>query len=303
MAYKVIITGGNGFVGKHLVNELQRTHQTLPEAEIVIWDLPAIDITEPTTYEKSLREVQPDWIVHLAAFSIVGESFKNPELVHRVNVQGTETLLKKIVEISPHTKLLAISSSDIYGIAGSDPIAERPLSEAKPCNPYAESKLAMEKVIEEKFNDRCIRVRPFPHIGPGQGKGFVTSDFAAQIASIEGGKQEPVIKVGNLEARRDFTDVRDVVRAYRLLLEKGSIGEVYNIASGQAVTIQSILDTLLEMSSSHIETERDPDKMRSIDNPVLVGDARKIKTVTNWQPKIALEQSLKDILQYWRSRN
>ena len=158
----------------------------------------------------------------------------------------------------------------------------------------------MEKLIEERFLKNTLRVRPFPHIGPGQALGFVTADFASQIARIEKGEQEPVMQVGNLKAKRDFVDVRDVVQAYRLLMQSGKLGEVYHVASGKAVSIQFVLDELLKLSKVDIKVEQDPERMRPADIPVLVGDAGKLKKETGWQTTISLEQSLKDILNYWR---
>lgn len=305
----IIITGGNGFVGHHLIAELVREWQGI---KLAVWDRNvqglasnvegvAIDITDPSTYEESLRQLQPSWIIHLAAFSAVGESFKNPDLVKRVNVEATRKLYESIGLHSPNTKVLAISSADIYGKGSATPLPELSLDEARPRSPYAESKLEMERMIENEFNDRTIRVRPFPHIGPGQRTGFVTSDFASQIAVIEAGKQEAIMRVGNLEAQRDFTDVRDVVRAYRLLLEKGETGQVYHVASGRAVSIKNILDQLISLAKVSISYEQDPARMRPSDMPISVGSFEKLNSATGWQPTIALDQSLRDVLDWWRS--
>lgn len=326
----VVITGGNGFVGKYLQEELRREW---PEVNIEVWDpvksadadhgtsLP-IDITKPEQYRERLRELQPDWLVHLAAVSSVVTAAKDPELARRVNVEATRDLLEAAAELSPATRVLVTSTADIYGstplrpagrrgFAGQAPLPELPLSQAHPQNPYAQSKWDMEKMIEEQFLGRVLRVRAFPHIGPGQGLGFVTADFAAQIANIEksaasrearGSERSGIIHVGNLEAKRDFTDVRDVVRAYRLLMEKGKIGEVYHVASGKAVTIQEVLDQLLGLSEAKISVEQDEGRMRPSDIEILVGDATKLRQLTDWQPTISLEQSLRDILEWWRSK-
>jgi GDP-4-dehydro-6-deoxy-D-mannose reductase len=308
----VVVTGGGGFVGKHLIDELRAT---APHVRLVVWDtavasLPPgvegteIDITQPESYRAFLREEKPQWIVHLAAVSSIPASLRDPDRTHRVNVEATRHLLAAIAEESADTAVFVTSSSDIYGAAakewGDTPLPELPLDQARPQNPYAESKAAMERMIEEQFNERCVRVRPFPHIGPGQGLGFVTADFASQIAAIEAGRQASRMRVGNLEAQRDFTDVRDVVRAYCLLLEKGVLGEVYHVASGTAVSIQSILDWLLSLSTKDITVEQDPGRMRPSDIPCLIGDADKLRQATGWQPNISLEQSLQDILEWWR---
>lgn len=295
---RLIITGGEGFVGRHLQAEIVKN---CPNAEVFSWDLPAVDLTKPDTYRQKLAQINPDWVVHLAAFTATSQSFTNREKIFAINVAGTQNLLQAIADYVPQAKILVASSADIYGKQDSGSLSELELRQCHPRNPYAASKLAMEETIERQFNDRVIRVRPFPHIGPGQKKGFVTADFAAQIAAIEQGSQEPVIQVGNLSAARDFTDVRDVVRAYRLLLELGQLGEVYNIASGQAVSIQAILDQLLAMSVTKITTAQDVTRLRQSDTAIITGDASKLRTLTAWQPQIPLSQTLHDILDYWRT--
>lgn len=315
----VVITGGEGFVGKWLRRELQNTW---PGVETISWDLPAVDITQPDTYQNALAELTPAYIVHLAAIASVPVSLRDPDAARRVNVDGTQFLLDTVQAVCPSTKILFVSTSDIYGTAvllhgavHERPIAELSLSDCKPQNPYAESKLAAEHVVQDHSFQRTVRVRPFPHIGPGQGLGFVTSDFASQIAAIERGEQNPVLRVGNLEAQRDFTDVRDVVRAYRMLIEAhlsddAINGEVYNVASGKATAIQSVLDEFLSLTETTIEVEQDPDRMRPSDVPVLIGDVRKFQDMLvrhvesgNWQPEISIQDSLRDILDWWRAQS
>lgn len=283
---------------------------TLDLKRIVVWDrdvLPEstseqqqIDITDPASYKESLREVQPTWLIHLAALSSVAESLTNEQQAHDTNVTATQQLFETLQTVSPDTHVLVASTADIYGAGSPSPIAELPLAQAMPTSPYAKSKWEMEKMIEEKYATRTILVRPFPHIGPGQRKGFVTADFASQIAAIEKGKQDSVLKVGNLEAVRDFTDVRNVVQAYRLLLEKGQLGEVYHVASGVGTSIQKILELLLSESKVPIAVEQDPDKMRPSDIPILVGDSSKLRAATQWAPTIPLSTTLHDILEWWR---
>lgn len=307
----VIITGGGGFVGRHLIAELQ---QKSSFSRILVFDthvehLPLgvegyeVDITNPKTYQHILRDNNPAWIIHLAAVSSVGFAIDHPDITKTVNVFATEQLLEVSKKLGNETKFLIISSADIYGRVDLEIVPELPLSGAHPTNPYAQSKLDMEMMIEEKYNDRCIRVRPFPHIGPGQNKGFVTADFASQIAAIEKGDQDPVVSVGNLDAKRDFTDVRDVVRAYNLLLEKGRMGEVYHVASSQAHSISDVLATMLSMSSVAIEVSQDASRMRPSDTPILIGSAEKIFLETAWKPEISFETSLKDVLNDWRGRS
>lgn len=305
----VIITGGGGFVGRHLIAELQSSKAF---SRIVVFDRHVgdvgpgiesyeVDITDIESKKDLIQDIQPAWVIHLAAIAGVGFSIEHPELTRTINVFGTKALLDTVLSISPATKFLMISSADIYGAVSSDPISELPLSSAHPRNPYAESKLEMEEMIERDYAEQCIRVRPFPHIGPGQQKGFVVADFASQIAAIEAGKQEAVIGVGNLTAQRDFTDVRDVVRAYRLLMEHGELGGVYHVASSNARSIQSVLDSLLALSAQSITVQQDPARMRPSDTPVVVGNADKLKAATGWSPSIPFDQSIRDILDYWRS--
>ncbi|MGH9856505.1 MAG: GDP-mannose 4,6-dehydratase [Acidobacteriota bacterium] len=307
----VVITGGAGFVGRHLAVHLR---QAWPAARLVIWDRSPgsreqntetvpVDITQPKSYQDSLQKNQPDWMVHLAAMASVSVVLQQPREARRVNVMGTQHLLESIEKYSSHTRMLAVSSADIYGATSGQhatPLPELPLDEIRPTNPYAKSKWNMEKIIQERYQKRCLIVRPFPHIGPGQQLGFVTADFASQIAAIEAGHKDPHLYVGNLEAVRDFTDVRDVARAYRLLMEKGEIGEVYNVASGKGLKIRDLLNHLLALSTAQITVEQDPERMRPSDTPVLIGDATKLRHVTAWQPNIALEQSLHDVLTVWR---
>lgn len=305
----VVVTGGAGFVGRHLLEELHRADTTL---KLVVWDrgdgsLPSyaslipVDITDVTSYAENLSHLQPSWVIHLAAIASVVDGLQHPEKTIALNVTATQHLLETIDRVSPHTKVLAVSSADIYGQGSKTPLPELPLSQADPQNPYAVSKWQMEDMIEKRWNSRVIRVRPFPHIGPGQRTGFVAADFASQIAAIEAGNRPAVIQVGNLEAYRDFTDVRDVVRAYRLLLEAGTLGEVYHVASGTATKIQTLLQMFLSLSSQKITIQQDADRMRPSDIPILLGDASKLRTVTGWQPTIPLSKTVEDTLTFWRS--
>lgn len=306
----VIVTGGNGFVGRHLIAELQRSSFA---SRIIVLDKNieglesgieghVLDIMDIVSAQNIIQEAQPSWVIHLAAIANVGFSLEHPDITRTVNVFGTKALLDTVRAISPDTKFLIVSSADIYGHVSEQPLRELPLQDAKPTNPYAQSKYDMEQMIEKEYAAHCIRVRPFPHVGPGQQKGFVTADFASQISAIEQDKQKPVICVGNLEAQRDFTDVRDVVRAYRLLMEFGTLGDVYHVASGVSRSIRAVLDGLLSLSTRSITIAQDPSRMRPSDNPVLVGNADKIQAATMWAPVIPFEQSLQDILADWRSR-
>lgn len=297
---RVVITGGRGFVGQHLTRELETAW---PGVVITLWDLPEVDITKPEMYQEQLAALAPDWIVHLAALAAVGPSAQVAERYMAVNAKGTQQLLEAVVAESPQTNVLVVSSAELYGLTEQaqrgEAVLELSLRECRPANPYAESKLEMEKIVAERFVDRTIRVRPFPHFGPGQKMGFVTSDFAAQIAQIEK-LGTGTLRVGNLTTQRDFTDVRDVVRAYRLLMEQGKIGDVYNVGSGVAWSIQAIADHLIALSDAAITIEQDLTRLRASEVPILIADTRKLRTLTGWAPIVPFEQSLLDILNWWR---
>ncbi len=307
----VVITGAGGFVGNYLVDELLASSfaEKIIGLDTAVDTMPntierhVIDITKSESFTAIIRDAQPAWIVHLAAVASIPFAIEHPDLTRAINVFGTKNILDVAQEVSPHTKFLIISSADIYGKVGHDPLSELPLFHCHPANPYAQSKFEMEELIERQYNGQCIRVRPFPHIGPKQRQGFVVADFASQIAHIESGVQEPVISVGNLEAIRDFTDVRDVVRAYRLLMQVGELGQVYNVASGSGVHIQQVLDILLALATVPIHVSQDAARMRPSDNPVMIGSTEKLHTATAWKPAIALQQSLEDILEYWRAKS
>lgn len=301
----VFVTGADGFVGKCVLNTLRGAYTitattlhdggvTTDAADHVV----TLDITDPDATRAAIQAAHPTWIIHLAGFTSVAASFKQPELAHRINVDGTKSVLEAARSLPTKPRVLVVGSSDEYGIVGPEPITEdMPLA---PESPYATSKVAAEQLALSDYADLAICARSFPHTGPGQTPHFVTADFASQIARIESGRQEPSIKVGNLETARDISDVRDVVRAYLLLLEKGELGEVYNVCSGRAITINDLLQQLLALSATPITVVQDPGKVRPIDLPVLVGDNRKLKRATAWQPKIPLAQTLKDVLIYWR---
>jgi len=303
---KALITGVNGFVGKHLSNFLL-------SKDFEVW---GIDISEDfngspkVNYKKSnildkeelnqlMKEISPDYIFHLAGFSSVKKSFENPELCKKINVGGTENILESVLTAKINSKILIITSAEIYGIPKTIPIKET--EELNPVSPYGESRKEQEELCK-KYSDKLQIVisRSFPHIGPGQQPIFVTSDFAKQIAEIELKNKDPLMKVGNLEAKRDFTDVRDIVEAYFLALEKGISGETYNIGSGKSYSIKEVLEVFLSLSEAKIKVEQDPDKLRPSDIPVLQGDNSKFKERTGWEPKIKIKTTLKDVLDYWR---
>lgn len=301
----VFVTGADGFVGKYVLDALRGEHTVtattlhdggvaLDAADQVI----TLDITDSDATKSAIQAANPAWIIHLAGFSSVAASFKDPALTHHINVDGTKSVLEAARSLPIKPRVLVIGSSDEYGIVGPDPITEStPLA---PKSPYGESKVAAERLALSDHADVAICTRSFTHTGPGQSPQFMTADWAQQIAKIEAGQQEPIIRVGNLTVQRDLSDVRDVVRAYLLLLSNGELGEVYNVCSGQAVEVSDVLDQLLALSSVPIQIQQEPTKVRPVDLPVLVGDNSKLKKATTWQPEIPLSQTLTDVLDYWR---
>jgi len=311
----VLIIGAAGFVGKHLLHHLTEdaslsvhatklpfeTIDTSDFPDVRVWDL---DITLNDTTRLLLEKIQPDAIIHLAAQSSVGLSFTKPELTMNINVMGSLRVMEAVRLVCPECTVLMVGSSEQYGAVPPElqPVAET--TRLDPVSPYAISKMAVELMASlyvKSYGLKFIMVRAFNHIGPGQLPLFVVSDFARQIALIEKGSAEPVLQVGNLSARRDFTDVRDIVRGYRMLVLSGSPGEVYNIGSGKSVSVQEILDRLLSYAKIPIEVTVDPSKFRPVDVPEFRAEISKIQKDTKWCPLIPLETSLLDSLNYWRS--
>jgi GDP-4-dehydro-6-deoxy-D-mannose reductase len=249
--------------------------------------------------------VRPDAIFHLAGQSNVPRSFAEPAQTLTTNVLAQLNLFQAALRLKQNPLFLVVCSNEIYGrvTPGDLPIDEdAPL---RPVSPYAVSKAAQDLLAYQYYIShklRTIRLRPFNHIGPRQAEQFVASAFAAQIARIEAGGQEPLLRVGDLAAERDFTDVRDMVRAYALAAQHGEPGQAYNIGSGRTVSIRWLLDTLLAFSTRDIAVEPDPARMRPADVPRVACDSRRFRERTGWAPQISLEQTLHDILEYWRDR-
>jgi GDP-4-dehydro-6-deoxy-D-mannose reductase len=263
------------------------------------------DLTDREQTSLVVEQVRPDYVFHLAAQSNVQEAFKDPEGTLMTNVVGQLHLLDALREHAPDARIMVTCSSEQYGLVQPEHIPIDEETPFRPNNPYAVSKIAQDALALQyylSYGQEVIRVRPFNHIGPGQTEHFVTSAFARQVALIEAGLQEPIIHVGNLEAERDFTDARDMVRAYLLALTRGQPGEVYNIGSGKGSTIQWVLDTLLSMSTVEVEVRQDPARMRPSDIPSLICDPTRFRQQTGWQPEIPIEQTLRNILDYWREK-
>ena len=307
---KAFITGINGFVGTHLNNLLSQegvdVYGTVkPGNEESLDDhLFPVDLLDFDRMREVIGSVEPDYIYHLAALTSPAESFKNPALTMTNNISGQLNVLDAVKTLQlMQTKVLVVSSAEVYGAAQEHDLPINEETPLRPRSPYAVSKIAQDFLGYQYFVSqqvKSIRVRPFNHIGPYQGPFFAVPTFAKQIAEIEKGIKEPILKVGNLDSRRDFTDVRDIVKAYSLLMEKGIDGEVYNIGSGHSHAISEILDMLLSFSSEKIVVETDPELMRPADIPELRCDYHKLHHTTGWKPEIPLETSLRDTLDYWR---
>jgi GDP-4-dehydro-6-deoxy-D-mannose reductase len=292
-----LITGGRGFVGTWLADHLREQGD-----EVVAIDY-EVDVTDPVALLEAVTAAAPDAIYHLAALTHVGESWKDPLQVLQVNVIGTAALLAAARQCGTDPRILVTSSAEVYG-AVTDP-SLMPLDEltpTAPLTPYAASKLAAEAITGQAFRghgQEVIAVRPFNHIGPGQTPNFAVPALAKRIVEADR-RGDGSIVVGNLAARRDFTDVRDVVKAYRMLIESGAPGQVYNVCSGHDVAIEDIANTLLRLAGTSLEFKTDPVLTRPVEVPVLRGDPTRLQHATGWKPEIPLEQTLADVLEYWR---
>jgi GDP-4-dehydro-6-deoxy-D-mannose reductase len=292
-----LITGGRGFVGTWLADHLREQGD-----EVVAIDY-EVDVTDPVALLEAVTAAAPDAVYHLAALTHVGDSWKDPLQVLQVNVIGTAALLAAARQCGTDPRVLVTSSAEVYG-AVTDP-SLMPLDEltpTAPLTPYAASKLAAEALIGQAFRghgQEVIVVRPFNHIGPGQTPNFAVPALAKRIVEADR-RGDSSIAVGNLAARRDFTDVRDVVKAYRMLIESGTPGEIYNVCSGHDVAIEEIATTLLRLAGTSLEFRTDPALTRPVEVPVLRGDPTRLQRTTGWKPEIPLDQTLADVLQYWR---
>lgn len=308
---KAMIIGAAGFVGGYLARHLldvcgmevyvtKLPHEEVEINNIIIYDLNILDKEEIISL---LFEVRPDYIFHLAAQSSVGIAWSNPGLTIDINIKGSVNLMDAVRELYYKPRILLIGSGEEYGhiMAGEIPIKED--TKARPGNIYAATKVCQNmigSIYSRAYDMEVMMVRSFNHVGPTQASIFVVSDFCKQVAEIERGKREPIMYVGNLLAMRDFTDVRDVVRAYALLIRQGVPGETYNVGSGHAVSIREILDIILHFSTSDIRVEIDKNKIRPVDVEIIEADITKISKLTGWFPEIPLDQTIKETLIYWR---
>lgn len=306
-----LITGAGGFVGGHLIAELEReTQWEIVGLELRLAPTPGrtrmlvCDLQDRGLVERTIARYRPDYVIHLAAQSYVPQALASPADTIVNNTVGQIYLTEACRAAGINPVFLVIGSAEIYGFVEPD---EMPLDEGQPFrpgNPYAVSKITQDMLGYQYFKTygmKMIRLRPFNHFGPGQSDRFVLSSFARQIAQAERGTIEPTVLTGDLSSQRDFCDVRDVVRGYRLALERAQPGEAYNIGSGVARPVGSLLDMLIDMADVPIQIRHDPARMRPSDIPVLVGDAAKFRAATGWEAVIPIEESLRDTLDYWRS--
>ncbi|MEK7517718.1 MAG: GDP-mannose 4,6-dehydratase [Patescibacteria group bacterium] len=313
----ILITGVSGFAGSYLAEHLVSKKEfdiygtyLLEESKVNVshikdkLKLVKADLSSSSQVFDIIKKIRPSLIFHLAALTSPGDSFKNPGETITNNVTLQINLLEAVVNNSLfNTRILIVSSADIYGLVDKKDLPIDEDTKLMPTSPYSVSKIAQDFLgltYHLSYALKIIRVRPFNHIGPRQSPNFVVASFAKQIAEIEKGKRKPVLSVGNLETKRDFTDVRDMVRAYKLAIDKGKIGQVYNIGSGVSYKISDILNKLVSMSTSKIKIEKEEDLMRPGDNPELVCDPSKFVKLTHWKPEISIETTLKDTLDYWR---
>lgn len=311
MSMKALVIGAGGFVGGYLIRELvARGHDVaatkLPQERINSterYSEELLDILDADAVADVIDRVRPDCIFHLAAQSSVALSWKAPALTVDVNIKGTINVLEAVRKSSASARVILIGSGEEYGYAASPCIGED--TAPQPANVYALTKYTQNMLGQlycKAYGMDIVSVRAFNHIGAGQLPTFVAADFCRQVAEIEAGRQPPVMRVGNLSAKRDFTDVRDIVRAYCDLAQHGISGEIYNVGSGHSVEISELLEKILSLSSVEITVENDPQRMRPSDIPDISADISKLQRDTGWQPQIPLEGSLRCILEHFRNK-
>jgi len=310
---KALVIGAAGFVGNYLIDCMLKSkgwsvaatkmkNEMYSHTNVEMFDL---DISEEQDVLDLLKTVHPDYILHLAAQSSVALSWSKPDLTVDVNIKGALHVLDAIRKLDYKPRILLIGSGEEYGRVKPEQIPIDESEKPNPGNLYAMTKVCqnmMGKIYAEAYDMDIMSVRAFNHIGPSQLPRFAVANFCKQIAEIEKGIKEPVVYVGNLSARRDFTDVRDVVRAYCELVENGKAGETYNVGSGQAVSLQAVLDIILSMSKAKVKIEIDRERIRPVDVPIIEADIRKMVECTGWKKEIPLEQTLQETLEYWRNK-
>lgn len=309
---KALIIGAAGFVGSYLIDHIQKkciwsiiaTKMPYEVMECMGVEICNLNILDKEGVVRLIKEKRPDFIFHLAAQSSVAVSWDNPNLTVDVNIKGALNVLDAIRELDYKPRVLLIGSGEEYGQVYSNEVPIKESNVLRPKNIYAATKVCQNmlgNIYAQAYGIDVMMVRAFNHIGPNQTAMFVVADFCKQVAEIEKKMRAPIIKVGNLNTKRDFSDVRDVVRAYVLLLELGKSGETYNVGSGIAVPIQSILNMILEFTEVNVEIEIDSKKIRPIDIPIIEADITKLVETTGWKQEITLERTIKETLEYWRN--
>ncbi len=311
-----LITGVSGFVGSHLAEYLlaetdwQVAGTVLHHADYIAHLRPqiaiySVDLSQPEAVIRVVDEIRPDYIFHLAAQPAPGKSWRDPWKTLETNIRMQLNILEALVQLKLESRVLIVGSGEEYGLVRPEQL---PISEdtpLRPLNPYAVSKIAQDFLglqYHLAYGVRVVRVRPFNHIGPRQRTGFVAPDLACQVAEIEAGLRPPVIDVGNLDVYRDFSDVRDVVRAYQLILINGELGQVYNIGSGRSRSVREMLERLIELTGMSITIRVDPQRVRPAEVPRVEADISRLRQRTGWAPRIPFEQSLADVLDEWRAK-
>ena len=308
---KTMVIGAAGFVGSYLIEAIRKNLHSevvatkLPHETILTdhADIVDLNILDEQQVKEVLEAEQPDYIFHLAAQSSVALSWKNPKLTVDINIKGAINLLDRIRQLAHQPKVVVIGSGEEYGYIKEGMVPIREDNPLFPGNIYAITKAcqnAMATIYSDAYGLDIVLVRAFNHVGPRQLPQFVVADFCRQVVEIEKGMKEPVIRVGNLTAKRDFTDVRDVVNAYTLLMMYGRRGETYNVGSGHAVAIQDILLEILKQTDRKIEIVVDPERLRPVDVPIIEADTTKIFNDTGWKPTITIQETIADTLAYWR---
>jgi len=309
---KVLITGGEGFVGNHLINyllsetdyEIVSTYfmESTFKDENNRVEFVKLDIRKQEDLENLLKIQKPNYIYHLAGISFVPASFANPLLTHETNFLGTFNLYESVRKLNLDASILFVSTSEVYGQVDDKIINEEKV--LKPQNPYSVSKASAELLSYQYYKNYGLKikiVRPFNHIGLGQNESFVIPNFVKQIVDIEKGLKEPIIEVGNLDSIRDFTDVKDIIIGYRLLVESELNGEIYNLCQGQGQSIKAVLDILLSFSDKKIEIKFDEKRMRPSDNPKIIGNNKKIEKALGWKPQIDIRTTLSEVYIWYKN--
>ena len=307
---RVLVTGGTGFVGQHLIRLLNErkhiifsTYLAAASKASQAAELLACDIRNQEQVLEVVRDAKPQHIYHLSALSSVIKSFEDSRQVWETNVWGAMNLLDALKEMAPQARVLFVGSSQAYGNVARRRLPVREDERLSPASPYAASKAAAEMLATQFFHSSGLEVicaRPFNHTGPGQSPEFVCSDLARQVAEIELGLRSPVLRIGNLNVQRDFSDVRDVVRAYELLMHRGTPGDVYNIASGRGISIAEIVKHLRSFSSRPFQVQVEQKRARPGEVAKFYGSNRKLRRATGWKPEYSLAKTLRDTFEFWK---